>query len=529
MIFIKKENENFIKIECYDNKIISAIEYHFRYNLIQWVKSDSGRSSRKITKISLLEGSTYLPYGLLSELLSLLDEKFKDEEVILSKKLKVGKSKKMTIDELKEIMRAWRLPKKPRKYQFRGILNAYNKKRTILISPTSSGKSLIIYALAKIFKNEIYNDKKILIIVPRIQLVEQLFLNFKEYDANCKESITDNVKMIYSEYDKIILSHHNIIISTWQSLNNFKDDKLFKKVKYILTDEVHNSEDVEKQSLTTKCLIKIVRSCINAKYRIGLTGTLSSDKEEDEMLKRKSVEGLYGKAIQLTTSKHLQDKKYTPRVKIKGVIFDYGCVKSSKVSTYVKELKYYRSTDDKIDFVSKKLKKTDKNIIILFKTLSYGKKIYKTLKKKFKNKRVWYIDGQIDIKDRLKAQEEMDKSDNNIIIGTFATFGEGISINNVFYLFMIEDIKSRQRVIQAIGRGMRLYKDKDEIIVYDMIDKIEKINKKSKTKGIAYRHMMDRQKYYEEHHYKYILVNKIMVKNNGDKNTNIQRGLKKRV
>jgi superfamily II DNA or RNA helicase len=523
LIFIKKESENFIKIESYENEVISTIENYFRYNLVQWVRNDSGRSSRKVSKISLLEGSTYLPFGLLKELLSLLKDKFKNEEIIVSKKLKPKKSKYMAMDELKEIMRAWRLPKKPRNYQFEGILNAYNKKRTILISPTSSGKSLIIYALAKIFKNEIYGDKKILIIVPRIQLVEQLFLNFKEYDVNCKESISENVKMIYSEYDKIILEHHKIVISTWQSLNNFKDDKFFKKVKYILTDEVHNSEDIEKQSLTTKCLIKIVRSCTNAKYRIGLTGTLSSENEEDEMLKRKSVEGLYGKAIQLTTSKHLQDKKYTPRVKIKGIIFDYGMVKSSKISTYTKELQYYRKTDGKIDFVINKLKKTEKNIIILFKTLPYGKRIFKALKKKFKNKRVWYIDGQIDIKDRLKAQEEMDKSDNNIIIGTFATFGEGISINNVFYLFMIEDIKSRQKVIQAIGRGMRLYKDKDEIIVYDMIDKIEKVNKKSKTTGIAYRHMLDRQKYYKEHHYKYVLVNKIKVRDNGDKNTNIQR------
>lgn len=525
MIFIKKEDENFIKIDCYENKVISTIENHFRYNFVKWLKSDSGRSTRKVSKVTLLEGSAYLPFGLLSELLDLLKSKFKNEEVILSKKLKPNKSRKMSMDELKEIMRAWRLPKKPRKYQFRGILNAYNKKRIILISPTSSGKSLIMYALAKLFKSEIYGDKKILVIVPRIQLVEQLFLNFQEYDVNCKKSICENIKMVYSQYDKMIFEHHKIIISTWQSLNKFKDDKFFKKIKYIICDEVHNSEDIEKQSLTTKCLVRIVRSCTEAKYRIGLTGTLSSENEEDEILKRKNIEGLYGEGIILTTSKYLQDKKYTPRVKIKGIIFDYGLVKSSKVSTYMKELKYYRNTDAKIDFVTKKLKKTNKNIIILFKTLPYGKRIFKTLKKRFKNKRVWYIDGQIDIKDRLKAQEEMDKSDNNIIIGTYATFGEGISINNVFYLFMIEDIKSRQRVIQAIGRGMRLYKDKDDIVVYDMIDKIEKINKKSKTKGIAYRHMLDRQKHYKEHHYKYVLVNKIKVRNNGDKNTNLQWGL----
>jgi superfamily II DNA or RNA helicase len=390
-------------------------------------------------------------------------------------------------------------------------LKAYNKKRIILISPTSSGKSLIIYALTKLFIDDIYDEKKILIIVPRIQLVEQLYKNFDEYDINNEVKLTQSTKMMYSEYDKLILPHHKIIISTWQSLNRITDEKFFKNIKFLFTDEVHNSEDDEKQTLSSKCLIKIVRSYVNAKYRIGLTGTLSSE-EEDEILKRKTTEGLYGQAVQLTTSKYLQENEFTPKVKIKGVIFDHGIVKANKISTYDKELKYYRTKEEKINYIIKKSNATHRNCIILFKTIAYGRKILKSLKKTLINKKIWYIDGTIDVKDRLQAQEQMDKTDNNIIIGTFATFGEGISINNVFYIFMAEDIKSRQRVIQAIGRGMRLYKGKYEVVIYDMIDKVVKLNEKSKTYGIAYRHMKDRQRYYKENYYKYCLIGNYKVK-----------------
>lgn len=512
MLYIYKRDNNYLELESDDTPLIDSIESHFTYRKIAW-ENKNGSSNRKIYDISLLDDRSKLPLGLYQSLIEFLKNK-KISGFYVSKALK-HKGKQIKKEDLKTIIKTWNLPDKfktLRSYQLKAIQLAYNLKRATLISPTSSGKTIITYGICKLHLKNVTSKKRILIIVPRTQLVDQLYKDFEKYDINNSDNIAQYIKMVHSEYDKIITDDHKIIVGTWQSFQNFTDDNFFESIKYLFVDEVHKSADEEKQSLSIKQIIQIVNKCSNAQYRIGLTGTIFNE-DMEEILKRKTIEGLYGQIRVITTSKYLQEKNYVAKVKIRGVIFDYGTEPYTKLAhNYNSELKYYRKFDDKINFMIKKMSKTNNNAIILFKTIAHGKRILKLMKAKLKDKTFYYIDGQVKNDIRLNVQTMLDKNNNSIVIGSYETFGEGISVDNIFHVFMAEDVKSRNRVIQAIGRGMRLYKDKDFVMVYDMIDKLMLLKGKYEYASIAYRHRSARLSYYKDNNYDFSVVGIYKVK-----------------
>jgi superfamily II DNA or RNA helicase len=511
MLYIRKKNNNYIELESDDTNLIDKIEKYFTYKKEVYKENkETGYKNKKIYDITLLEERHLLPYGLFYELKRFI-RTLEYNDVYIAPNLKI-KGSKLNLTDLKKIVKKWNLPKPYyplRDYQYKTILMGFNLKRLTIISPTSSGKTLSTYGLCKLFINKVRVNKRILIIVPRTQLVDQLYKDFEKYDLNNEDNIKKYIKMVHSEYDKIIEDHHKIIVGTWQSFQNFDPD-FFKMFKYLFVDEVHNSADDNKLSVSVKKIIEIVQSCKNAVYRIGLTGSIFTE-DEVEILKRKTIEGLYGRVKVATTSKYLQENKYVAKVKIKGVIFDYGVLKN-KTMSYDEELKYYAKKMGKIDYIIKKLSKTHHNAIILFKQRSYGKKLYDELTKCFPNKDIHYVDGTIPNKKRLLIQKQLDRKDNQVVVGSFKTFGEGISINNIFFVYMVEDVLSKQVILQAIGRGMRLYKGKNIVIIYDLIDKLFFKRKELLYGGICYRHRYDRLKYYKNHSYDFNLVGNFKVK-----------------
>jgi len=508
MLYICKKDNNYIQLVSDDTKLIDRIESNFTYRKIVFL-NNNGTKRKKIYNIPLLEERSLLPFGLLDDLITFLNSiEYKDYEFLSTIK---PKGKILKISEIKDIVKSWNLPEPfypMRDYQYKTIKYVYNSKRLTIVSPTSSGKTLLVYGLCKLFLNKVKINKRILVIVPRTQLVDQMYRDFEKYDQNNEDNIKNYIKMIHSEYDKIIEDKHKIIVGTWQSFQNF-DPKFFKMFKYLFVDEVHNSADDNSMGVSIKKIISIVRSCYNASYRIGLTGSIYTE-DDDEILKRKTIEGLYGPVKVTVSSKLLQDKNFVTKVKIKGVIFDYGIIENEKF-TYNKEMKYYAEKNRKIEYIISKLSKTNNNAIVLFKSLDYGKRVYEIIKKELPNKTMHYVDGSVKNKTRLEIQKILDNSDDNIVVGSFKTFGEGISINNIFYVFMSEGYKSRQVVLQAIGRGMRLYKGKEKVIVYDFIDKIIFKIKGLPYAGIAYQHRNKRLGYYKDNNYEFKVVADLKV------------------
>ena len=154
-------------------------------------------------------------------------------------------------------VRSLRLPYRIRDYQLRGLYQAIKYNRKLLLSPTGSGKSLIIYTLVRWHR---LKKREILIIVPTISLVSQLENDFKEYGWNVRD-----VHKIMGGEEKYV--DHPVVISTWQSI--YKEPKrFFERFDVIIGDEAHQYK--------AKSLTGILTKCHDAKYRVGLTGTLLS-------------------------------------------------------------------------------------------------------------------------------------------------------------------------------------------------------------------------------------------------------------
>lgn len=126
-----------------------------------------------------------------------------------------------------------------RPYQMEAILSCLNNRRQLLLSPTASGKSLIIYMIIQVLQ------LNTLIIVPNISLVEQMTSDFADYGMEA-----DNVHKIY--YGKSKTTDKSVTISTWQSLAKQSDD-YFKQFDVVIGDEcLHPDTEITMADSTTK-------------------------------------------------------------------------------------------------------------------------------------------------------------------------------------------------------------------------------------------------------------------------------------
>lgn len=153
-------------------------------------------------------------------------------------------------------VRSLGVPFKARDYQLQSIYRALRHHRRLLLSPTGSGKSFIIYCLVRW---HLQRNREILIVVPTTSLVEQLYKDFEDYGWNARH----HVAKIYGGQDRYVKSP--VVISTWQSI--YKEPKnYFNRFDVVIGDEAH--------LFKAKSLTSIMDKCHDAKYRIGLTGTL---------------------------------------------------------------------------------------------------------------------------------------------------------------------------------------------------------------------------------------------------------------
>ena len=164
-----------------------------------------------------------------------------------------------SVVEAEEFISTLNLPHEVRDYQLKTFVHAIRNKRMLIVSPTASGKSLMLYLIIRYLQYKKY--KKGLLIVPTISLVHQMFKDFKDYGYDSEKYC----HLIYQGQDKT--ANKMLYISTWQSLYKNSPD-YFHQFDFVIGDEAHQ---FKAKSLTT-----IMTSCINASYRIGATGTLTN-------------------------------------------------------------------------------------------------------------------------------------------------------------------------------------------------------------------------------------------------------------
>ena len=370
---------------------------------------------------------------------------------------------------------------KPRDYQIGAFAHALRNERALILSPTASGKSLIIFMLCD------YVPGRKLIIVPTTSLVYQLDKDFKDYSGSNNSYSTH---LIMASQDKN--ADADIFISTWQSIYK-QPKKWFSQFDMVIGDEAH----LFKANSLTKIMTKL-ESC---EYRFGFTGTLDGTQTH-----RLVLEGLFGPVMKVISTRELIDSKTIADLKIKALVLKYGDNTRKMMSNakYDEEIKFLAGHSPRNNFIKNLALSRKGNTLILFQMVEkHGKIIYDLINSSTNERKVFFIYGGVDVQERESAREITEKESDAIIVASYGTFSTGINIRNLHNIIFASPSKSRIRNLQSIGRGLRKGNKKDVATLYDISDDLSW----KSWNNYTLKHFAVRVKMYNEEEFDYKIYN----------------------
>tara|TARA_R110000822_G_scaffold114913_1_gene246641 strand:- start:1027 stop:2538 length:1512 start_codon:yes stop_codon:yes gene_type:complete len=496
-IIIDKKNEVYLKIEA-DAAIRRELGEYFTFEVPGFKFMPQFRNrvwDGKIRLFSYATGEIYV--GLYPYIVKWCEEN--NIQVVDGTKIKDNAIDEKFIDNF---IKALKIPNiQVRDYQRKAFVHSIKKNRCLLLSPTASGKSLIIYLMLiyNLLKLKEKKDNKILIIVPTTSLVEQLYKDFKDYGYNSDR----NVHKIYQGHDKDTTKR--VVISTWQSIYNLPK-KWFKQYGMIIGDEAHLFKAVS--------LSKIMTKLEDCKYRVGLTGTLDGTKTHKLVL-----EGLFGVVNKVVSTSELQEKKQLADLKIICLILqhDQHAKHLLKDKSYQEEMDYIVSNEKRNKYIRNLCLSLPGNTLCLFQYVEkHGMLLKQLIEEKADDKKVFFVYGGVEAEEREKIRFITEKSDGAIIIASYGTFSTGINIRNLHNIVFASPSKSRIRNLQSIGRGLRLKDNNSAATLYDISDDISYNGKENYT----LQHFRERINIYTSENFEYEIHNIELINNKDEPDKN---------
>lgn len=378
---------------------------------------------------------------------------------------------KLDHQDLVKFFASLEAPHEMRDYQYEAVTHGVENKRALLLSPTGSGKSFIIYNLLRWYLAS--HDKKVLIVVPTTGLVEQMYKDFSDYGYDSEK----HCHVIYSGKDKN--TDKRIIISTWQSIYKLSGE-WFEQFGCVFGDECH--------LFKAKSLSNLMNKAIHAEYRFGTTGTLDGTQTNKLVL-----EGLFGPTKKVTTTRQLQDSNTLAALNIDILVLQYPASvrKEMHGKKYQEELEFIVTHEARNNLI-RNLALTQKgNTLVLFQFIEkQGKILYDLIKEK--NENVYYVHGGTDTSDREAIRGIVEKKDGAIIVASLGTFSTGINIRNLHNIIFASPSKSQIRVLQSIGRGLRKAENDQDTKLIDLADDLNYEG----SKNFTLKHSAERIKMY---------------------------------
>ena len=367
---------------------------------------------------------------------------------------------------------------KPRNYQIDAVYDALRYNRKLLISPTASGKSLMIYSVVRYYAEK---NKKILLVVPTTSLVEQMFKDFQDYGWDAE----NYCHRIYAGKEKT--NENPVTITTWQSIYKLKRP-FFKDFEVVIGDEAH--------LFKSKSLISIMTKMDAAKYRFGFTGTLDGTQTHKWVL-----EGLFGPSYKVTQTRELIDKGHLSKLQIHILILKH---KPRKFEVYEEELQHIITHQKRNNFIKNLVLDLKGNTLVLFSRVeTHGQPLYELINNSIQDDRkVFYVHGGVDAEERERIREITETERNAIIVASYGTFSTGINIKNLHNVIFASPSKSRIRNLQSIGRVLRKGDSKTQAVLYDIADDITHLSRRNYTLN----HLIERIKIYNEEKFNYEIV-----------------------
>ena len=485
LIIIEKKNEVYITVDC-DPSVERELSEFFTFFVPGYKFMPAFRNRMWNGKIYLFSRKTKeIYFGLYPYIKAFAEER--GYNIVSGKDVEIDN--KVNREIVTKFSNSLGQKFEARDYQIDAIYYSLRRNRALLVSPTASGKSFIIYSLIRYYTHLIKDESnnRILLIVPTTSLVEQMYTDFESYGWNVKRYC----HRLYSGYSN--QTDKKVLISTWQSLYRLPKT-YFEQFGVVFGDEAH--------LFKSKSLTEIMTKLTDCKYRIGLTGTLDGAHTHKLVL-----EGLFGAVNKVTTTKKLIDKKQLSNLAVRCLILKHSEANSKIVSSgkYQDEIDYLVASKARNNFIRNLALKIKGNTLVLFKLVEkHGKDLYKNIQDKAEEgRKVFYIYGGVETEEREKARAIVEKENNAIIVASYGTFSTGINIRNLHNIIFASPSKSRIRNLQSIGRGLRLGDNKINATLYDIADDLIYKSKENYT----LKHFQERINIYTEEEFDYEIHN----------------------
>lgn len=370
-----------------------------------------------------------------------------------------------------------------RDYQVNAVHAALTNRRGVLLSCTGSGKSLMIYT----FLRYLLDNKDVhraILIVPSVSLVEQMYSDFQDYGW---DDLEDHVEMLYS--GKKPTFKKEILISTWQSLET-EDQEFFEVYDACVIDECHQA----KCSVVTR-LLKLMH---NAEYKIGTSGTLPT-----EISEQLQINSVIGNVLFELKSCELIARGYLTKLNIAAIFLKYpeAFIAENKERTYPEEVKMveeYPNRNKVLNFIIDHTSPMN-NMLILVNHRNHLRDVETYLHENYPDKKVSIITGDVKAKVREEIRTGIEDEDGTILLATYQTMSTGVNIPKLHAIMLFSNSKSRIKVLQSIGRGLRKHNSKNKVIIYDIVDDLSYKKRTGRiAKNYCMQHFDERSNYYIE-------------------------------
>lgn len=338
----------------------------------------------------------------------------------------------------------------------------------------NSGKSILIQLIQEYFRRE---DKKGILLVPNVNLLEQFYNDIKDYNLIDLANDTELIGGDYSVKDVSELTK-TLTISTWQSMQNFEGS--LEGLDFVMQDECHR--------FASEVTSDIVQKTVNAEFKYGFTGTLPDDKS-----KMMTLLGLFGAPKTYIRTQELIELGLGTPLRVNSIILQYSDEtknKIKKLKRFPSQFKFLREHEPRNEFITNLSSKLKGNSLILFSMTDHGKDLFlRIFKSKFpevpdedikitgrdsyefqKKYGVYFINGEDDQKTREKTRLILEESEGATLVQNYQVLSTGVNIRKLHNLVLASPLKSFTTISQSIGRLVRLHESKSEANIYDIVD-----------------------------------------------------------
>lgn len=498
-VVVKKLNDTYMRVECLDSSIEMDVSDRFSFK-IKNAKHDPRVRAGKWNGIKRLYNRQRktLYVGLMFELLKFI--KSRGYSYTVDKELLNRPS--VALEDVKSVVNDFIMPHdrgkviEPYDYQYDAVHYMLNMNRSICLAATSAGKSLIIYLAARFYQlADEMEGKRIIIIVPSKMLVEQLYDDFDNYSTfeGSKWNAKTFCQKVSGNYDKNIKKQ--IVITTWQSLK-LMPTWVMESAGAIFVDEVH--------TVSGAVLTGLLERATTCNVRHGLTGTLN-DMEVDQL----AAQGLLGPAKRIVTAREIIDSGRATEVEVYCTILDYdrdtkkrywngvNKISSEKpAERFQFEVEFVNELKSRQTHLQKMISTMKGNTIVLFDRVEYGKLLYEDMKSRHED--TYLIVGDVKDDERESIKKMLEGKSGCIVYATSKIMSTGVSIKNLHNAVLASSSKAKIRILQTIGRLMRLHESKEKANIFDIVDRLDLDGKENYT----LLHVEERVKMYASDKYK---------------------------